>query len=615
MSDKLIIPKTILQGIANAIRGKTGDGNPIKVKDMPTAIANIPGPQPKPPSLKLDTETSLNMILGSPDMLKANLRCFAVDEGISFNTSLQNASLKLYKINDDVEQYVKSEWTNSEGICNFEITDPNYDKLRVHFEGSEIFKEFSQEYVPVKLEVTYHNNSEDYWRAFWVSPGGIHFDGVCYFQWEDEPPEIYDPNKAIDIENLEKDKEYTFSFMGNITGVDPKLFTPTTITEITLPESMIDIEEYPSLANSWIKTIKLPENINGVPGLYDCIYLETLDLPNNITEIKRAEIEEEGETIIKGCFEGCTSLTHVGMSDKVTNFDVKTFKGCTGFGKTFKFPSKLEHIREGCFLECNNLLYLELPHTLRTVGFGSNTETYQDEWISSSSLKYMYIPEKICSEFDYDDPDDSVNQVPPYFFGKGSPVEYLVIPESVKDYKSYSGLMENAFKELPNLKTITCRNLESPCVSASAYDTWEKFFDDYFEDYDREITIYLPEGYDDSWNDFFKLNSSEEGRWNVITYTPYEDPVYIWDVNKNYESTMGDYLIILFTKNEAGEWEEYTTCEYNPDEHCYVGENVIDGEYKFSVYGGEEEPIHERIVEIDQSHENIFYFEGLVDLL
>ena len=88
----------------------------------------------------------------------------------------------------------------------------------------------------------------------------------------------------------------------------------------------------------------------------NCTNLQSINLPNNLTEI--------------GCstFEVCTNLQSIIIPDSVTQIRSRTFKDCTNL-QSINLPDSITIIEDDAFLNCTNLQSINLPNNLTEIGF------------------------------------------------------------------------------------------------------------------------------------------------------------------------------------------------------------------------------------------------------
>lgn len=96
-----------------------------------------------------------------------------------------------------------------------------------------------------------------------------------------------------------------------------------------------------------IRHFELPATVTfyGSGVLYDCLELESVILPNNLTEI------------YDSMFRGCESLTVIDIPDGVTKLGDFAFDGCASLASII-IPSGVTYVGNYCFSDCTNLRHI-----------------------------------------------------------------------------------------------------------------------------------------------------------------------------------------------------------------------------------------------------------------
>ncbi|MBQ8049750.1 MAG: leucine-rich repeat domain-containing protein, partial [Bacteroidales bacterium] len=109
-----------------------------------------------------------------------------------------------------------------------------------------------------------------------------------------------------------------------VTGIGGYAFSKTSIRHFELPATVISY---------------------GSGVLYDCLELESVILPDNLTEI------------YDSMFRGCESLTVIDIPDGVTKLGDFAFDGCASLASII-IPSGVTYIGNYCFSDCSNLRHI-----------------------------------------------------------------------------------------------------------------------------------------------------------------------------------------------------------------------------------------------------------------
>ncbi len=132
-----------------------------------------------------------------------------------------------------------------------------------------------------------------------------------------------------------------------------------------------------------ISSITIPAEIEGKPvtrigknAFEWCLYLESINIPDNVTSI--------GD----GAFSVCGSLTSISLPDSVTSIGNWAFFQCEVL-KSIILPDSLNSIGDEAFEECYCLTSISFPETVTSIGQGA--------FASCQSLWYVDIPASVTS--------------------------------------------------------------------------------------------------------------------------------------------------------------------------------------------------------------------------
>ena len=158
----------------------------------------------------------------------------------------------------------------------------------------------------------------------------------------------------------------TLGYIGNISAV-----SKITITDaVSIPDN--------AFSNKAITEVILNDEIEsiGASAFYNCIYLETISLPNNL------------KSIGTGAFRNCDALEVLDIPSDVTSIPASLFYDCDKL-TNIKLHSDISIISSSAFYSCDLLKAVSLPENLQTIG--------EATFKNCIALESITIPDKVTA--------------------------------------------------------------------------------------------------------------------------------------------------------------------------------------------------------------------------
>ncbi len=166
----------------------------------------------------------------------------------------------------------------------------------------------------------------------------------------------------------------------------------TSLTSITLPETLESIANNAFYGCSGLASISLPDNLKtiGNYAFYQCTKLSNITIPDQVTKIEY------------GTFSGCTRLTQVNLGSGITDIGSQAFQGCTNL-TGITIPDRVENIGNSAFADCSKLTTITLGNgvtsiansafwrckLLTTVYYNGNAEEWSGVNIVTTNNDYL----------------------------------------------------------------------------------------------------------------------------------------------------------------------------------------------------------------------------------
>ena len=160
-----------------------------------------------------------------------------------------------------------------------------------------------------------------------------------------------------------------------VTGIAEQTFwDDTSITGVSIPNTVKSIGDFAFYGCSNLKTITLPDSLTSI-GIYafeGCSSLTSISIPDSLTSIPVGMLQNCTKLVsvyipssvksIGGlAFSGCSNLYEVSIPNGVTAVELGTFSGCESL-EEITVPASVTQILENAFEGCTNLVNIDIPN-------------------------------------------------------------------------------------------------------------------------------------------------------------------------------------------------------------------------------------------------------------
>ena len=285
-------------------------------------------------------------------------------------------------------------------------------------------------------------------------------------------------------------------FPASLREIGAAAFRNTGLTEAILPGCTLGA--YAFYDSEKLKEVSIGEGTPIIPGecFRYCSALETVTLPDSVTEIRCGEYDSTGafaecpslrsvsigkgiESISQYAFRTTGSDLAVTFREGVTAIPESAFSG-RGELKTVILPDTLESIGSSAFRNCPNLTGTVFPASLREIGAAAFRNTGLTEAILPGCTlgAYAFYDSEKLKEVSI---GEGTPIIPSECFRYCSALETVTLPDSLKEIQCGQFDSMGAFAECPALKSVSIgKGIES--ISQHAFRTTGTELDVTFRD-------------------------------------------------------------------------------------------------------------------------------------
>lgn len=472
MTEKLFIPKTILQGIAEAIRSKTKSTAPIKVKNMAKEINLIPTG-----GLIIDTNMDGEVqTFTDQESVYCKLTSLVQEKNVQMNGLLVNAPVLLYGIAVDTGE----KWLLELGLTK---TDGTYDFL---VDNTEIYKkyllEFNTNYEFEKFKPN-HLELESPAVHFQVWTGSSGSISIQPIQGDNLITYIIRNNRVYHVTNKKGDIEED--------GLDAD-----SIVDVYYKGLITDI-----IGNRWndIKSVVVPPKCSLNADLSNNNDIESIIFsnPSNVTytsmscnncsNLRYVQFTSSLSDIRGNIFLNC-SLDYINIPANALNFrDVLNECNLT----TLEIESGYERMIDAEDLNLNN----SKSNLMQIIGIGQQNPSDISSIYDTHWLRYLNLDHGLTLSFQPD-----TYRITNGASGECSFLDYIHIPVSCKAIEEDSFIQ---FQHTNNVEKVLIR-FDSPTPPKFASD--DSFHSCFNDNYEYNILVPSYEAYNQAFEGYSQIH-------------------------------------------------------------------------------------------------------------
>lgn len=243
----------------------------------------------------------------------------------------------------------------------------------------------------------------------------------------------------------------------SVTSIGEDAFSNSSLTSITIPNSVISIGKWAFSGCSTLPSVTIPNSVTSIGGFAfsGCKALPSVTIPNSVTSIGG------------GAFERCSGLISITIPSSVTSIGNFTFRECTAL-TSITIGNSVSSIGKSVFEGCRSLISITIPNSVTSIGnsafkdcrgltsvtIGNGvTSIDEDAFSGCKSLNSVHISDiGTWCKLSFKKKESNPLYYAHHLYLDGEEIKELVIPNSV------TTIGEKAFYECYELTSITIPN-------------------------------------------------------------------------------------------------------------------------------------------------------------
>ena len=226
-------------------------------------------------------------------------------------------------------------------------------------------------------------------------------DGICYNMLSSTTVEVTGSDWGYDGDIYIPEQVCYNDIWYSVKGIGTWAFYGcSSLTAITLPESVTSIGGHAFRGCSSLTAITIPKSVTDIGGyaFYECVGLERVTINcahvgrwfEGNAAIKEIVLGEGVEMIANYAFYYCSGLMSIVIPEGVTSIGERAFYGCSSL-TAINIPEGVTSIGDEAFYNCSSLTTINIPESSQLTSIGERA------FYGCSSLTAINIPEGVTS--------------------------------------------------------------------------------------------------------------------------------------------------------------------------------------------------------------------------
>ena len=257
-----------------------------------------------------------------------------------------------------MDVFSKEESTKSLGYTKVTLDGHNYLINFDDEESIEKFVDFLSNTRGVEYKSYYFNGIPAIYRTDQYRVDTVINDYLYYIGVSKQPEQPINYNSTYRMFSKREDLISLDLSKWILTSIGHSAFySCTSLTSITIPDSVKEIGDYAFNDCTSLESITIPDSVKEIG---ECVF-------ECCTSLESIEIPDSVKTIGDYAFYDCSSLESIKLPDSVTSIGDRAFVDCTSL-ETIEIPDSVKTISDYVFYGCTNLTSITIPSSVKEIG-------------------------------------------------------------------------------------------------------------------------------------------------------------------------------------------------------------------------------------------------------